>query len=291
MKKLTILLITAVFTLATSAFAGGMIGVKYGTGELDGNSKAYTAGSTTVAAQSGSKDNEFGAIFAEVNIKSSPISVGLEYVPFDADISLNGSTSGASANVSDYTTVYALAMQELTNFSVYAKLGYSMADIGTVKPNDGQTTAITAGSDSLEGMMYGVGVQSKELPFGLVARAEYTYTEFDDISVTTTSNGSASTSFYLQLIPYVTSLSISLHSEFFNERKIFNRIYKCSQHPLVQSQDCVFNVIIMNEPNTRISLYEEFCVKHNIYYTVQNIKSNQPVKLQQPKHKTEYNFQ
>ena len=40
--------------------------------------------------------------------------------------------------------------------------------------------------------MYGVGVQSKELPFGLVARAEYTFTEFDDISVTTTSNGSAS---------------------------------------------------------------------------------------------------
>ena len=115
------------------------------------------------------------------------------------------------------------------------------------------------------------------------------YKNVNNIGIT--SNGSASTSFYLQLIPYVTSLSISLHSEFFNERKIFNRIYKCSQHPLVQSQDCIFNVIIMNEPNTRIRLYEEFCVKHNIYYTVQNIKSNQPVKLQQPKHKTEYNFQ
>ena len=30
MKKITILLITAIFTLATSAFAGGMVGVKYG---------------------------------------------------------------------------------------------------------------------------------------------------------------------------------------------------------------------------------------------------------------------
>ena len=75
--------------------------------------------------------------------------------------------------------------------NVYAKLGYSMADIGTVKANDGQTT-INSNSDSLEGIMYGVGVQSKELPFGIVARAEYTFTEFDDISVTTTSNGSAS---------------------------------------------------------------------------------------------------
>ena len=191
MKKLTILTFSILFTISTSAFAGGMIGVKYGNGDLEGNAKSYTAGSTSYAAESGSKDNEFGAIFAEVNIKESPISVGLEYVPFDADISLNGDASGVSANVSDYTTLYALAMHELNEVSVYAKLGYSMADIGTVKPNDGQTT-INSSSDSLEGMMYGVGVQSKELPFGLVARAEYTFTEFDDISVTTTSNGSAS---------------------------------------------------------------------------------------------------
>ena len=190
MNKFSILILSALLTLTTSVFAGGMVGVKVGTGELDGSSKAYTAGSTTYAAESGSKDNKFGAIFAEVNLLESPISVGLEYVPFDADISLNGNQSGVSANVSDYTTIYALAMHELTKFNVYAKFGYSKADIGTVKPNDAATT-INSNSDSLEGMMYGVGLQSKELPFGLVARAEYTFTEFDDISVTTTSNGSA----------------------------------------------------------------------------------------------------
>jgi len=190
MKKLTILIFSILFTLSTTAFAGGMIGVKYGNGDLEGNAKSYTAGSTSYAAESGSKDNEFGAIFAEVNIKESPISVGLEYVPFDADISLNGDNANVSANVSDYTTIYALAMHELSNFSVYAKLGYSQADIGTIK-NDDTTTAVNSKSGELEGMMYGAGIQSKELPFGLVARAEYTFTEFDDISVTTTSNGSA----------------------------------------------------------------------------------------------------
>ena len=190
MKKLTILTFSILFTISTSAFAGGMIGVKYGNGDLEGNAKSYTAGSTTYAAESGSKDNEFGAIFAEINIKESPISVGLEYVPFDADISLNGDNANVSANVSDYTTIYALAMHELSNFSVYAKLGYSQADIGTIK-NDDTTTTVNSKSGELEGMMYGAGIQSKELPFGLVARAEYTFTEFDDISVTTTSNGSA----------------------------------------------------------------------------------------------------
>ena len=190
MKKLTILIFSILFTLSTTAFAGGMIGVKYGNGDLEGNAQSYTAGSTSYAAESGSKDNEFGAIFAEINIKESPISVGLEYVPFDADISLNGDNANVSANVSDYTTIYALAMHELSNFSVYAKLGYSQADIGTIK-NDDTTTTVNSKSGELEGMMYGAGIQSKELPFGLVARAEYTFTEFDDISVTTTSNGSA----------------------------------------------------------------------------------------------------
>ena len=191
MKKITILFVSVLFTLTTSAFAGGMVGVKYGTGELDGSANSYVAGANTYAAQSGSKDSEFGAIFAEINIKESPISVGLEYVPLDADISLNGASSSVSANVQDYTTIYALAMHELTNFNVYAKLGYSMADIGTIKPSSGNTT-INSQSDSLEGIMYGVGIQSQELPYGLVARAEYTLTEFDDVSVTTTSNGSAS---------------------------------------------------------------------------------------------------
>ena len=191
MNKITTLLITAMFTLATSAFAGGMVGVKYGNGDLEGNAKSYVSGTNTYAAQNGSKDNQFGAIFAEINVKESPVSIGLEYVPFDADITLDGDASGASANVGDYTTLYALAMKEINEVSLYAKLGYSMADIGTVKANDGQTT-INSNSDSLEGMVYGVGVQSKEMPLGLVWRAEYNYTEFDDISVTTTSNGSAS---------------------------------------------------------------------------------------------------
>tara|TARA_B110000483_G_C17993825_1_gene464587 strand:- start:56 stop:691 length:636 start_codon:yes stop_codon:yes gene_type:complete len=191
MRKLTIILISALFTLSTSAFAGGMVGVKLGKGDLEGNKKSYTAGTTTYAGQTGSKDADFGAIFAEVNVMESPISVGIEYVPFDADISLDGKSSGVSANVQDYTTIYLMAMHELTNFNVYAKLGYSEADIGTVKPNDAETT-INSQSGTLEGMMYGFGVQSQVLPYGLVARAEYTFTEFDNISVTTTSNGSAS---------------------------------------------------------------------------------------------------
>jgi opacity protein-like surface antigen len=190
MRKFTIILISALFALTSSAFAAGLVGVKLGQGYLEGNANAYTAGSNSYAAESGTKGSAFGAIFAEISVMESPISAGIEYVPFDADISLNGQNNTVSANLSDYTTVYALAAHEISDeLSVYAKIGYSMAEIGAVKPNDAATT-VNSQSDSLEGMVYGFGFQS-ELPMGIVARAEYTYTDFDEISVTTTSHGSS----------------------------------------------------------------------------------------------------
>ena len=194
MKKITILIVSALFALTTSAFAvGGMVGVKLGQGYLEGNANSYTSGTNAYPAESGTKGSPFGAIFAEVNIQESPVSVGIEYVPFDADISLNGQQNTVSANVDHYTTVYLLAMHELAGFNVYAKLGYSQANIATVIPNDAATT-VNSQSDSLEGIMGGFGFQSQELPFGLVARAEYTLTQFDQIQITTTSNGSTSVS-------------------------------------------------------------------------------------------------
>ena len=193
MKKLSILSFCTLFAFSTAALAGGMIGFKVGSGDLEGSKKSYTAGTNTYAAQTGKKDADFGAIFAELNINEGPVSIGLEYVPFDADLSLDGAQTGVSANVDEYTTFYVVAMHDLSAFSIYAKAGLSSADIGTIKHGspDG-TTTVNSQSTSLDGSMLGLGIQSKELPFGLVARIEYTLTEFDDIEVNTTSNGSAS---------------------------------------------------------------------------------------------------
>jgi len=44
----------------------------------------------------------------------------------------------------------------------------------------------------LEGPMIGVGIQTGAFGPGMVARFEATVTDYDDVSVTTTSNGSAS---------------------------------------------------------------------------------------------------
>ena len=175
--------------LTTSAQSAGLVGIKIGGGELNGENDAYTAGDTNVAAQSGDVSNEYGAIFAELGLGDGPISVGVEYVPFEADIRLDKGESSSGANVSDATTLYALFGKEAGAGSVYLKAGYFMADVTVVQ--DAQTT-VNSHDDKLEGPMIGIGFQSEANNIGLIFRGEVTYTELDSVSITTTSNGSTS---------------------------------------------------------------------------------------------------
>ena len=170
MKKVISILFASLL-FAASAHAGGMIGVKYGNGDLEGTQNAYTAGSTTYNAQTQSEDHEFAAIFAEVGIGDSPISLGLEYIPFTATVTVDGNSSDSHLELSEHTTIYALLSKGLGEGSVYLKAGYAMADIGNVTANYA-TTTVNSFDDSLEGPMLGIGVQSGLLgDAGLVARA------------------------------------------------------------------------------------------------------------------------
>lgn len=199
MKKILSILFGASLLLATSAQAGGVFGIKYGNGELDATKNAYTAGETTYAAASKAKDHEYGAIFAEIEIPAiDGLSLGIEVIPFTATIMLeNVKEAQTGAELSDHRTLYGQYMYSMGSGGVYVKAGYAMADIGNVTQTknssvDSQITTVNSQSDSMEGPMLGIGFQTNELVDGLVARLEATYTDYDDISVTTTSNGSTS---------------------------------------------------------------------------------------------------
>ena len=182
-KIVSILFASIIFT--TSAYAGGLIGLKVGNGDLEGT-KLQTTNTLAPhdAKTSGSKDNMYGAIFGEININESPLNLGFELVPLTGTISVVNDDSDASVEVSNLRTIYALAAREIGGGSVYAKLGYSEADIDNAKQSNG-TTTITSFSDALEGPMIGIGFQTGEYN-GLVFRAEATLTEFDDVEVKTT---------------------------------------------------------------------------------------------------------
>ena len=192
MKKIISILFASLF-LSVTAHAGGMIGIKYGTGELEGTKEAYTAGSNSYSSETKDVSNEYGEIFAELNIGDTPMSVGVAFIPYTATISVDGNSSDSHLELSDHTTIYALLSRGVGSgdASAYFKVGYAMADIGNVKANY-TTTTINSNSSELDGIMLGVGLQSPELALGMVARVETTWIDYDDVSVTTTSNGSTS---------------------------------------------------------------------------------------------------
>ena len=183
-KIVSILFASIIFT--TSAYAGGLIGLKVGNGELEATRATIvnTPATLNEAADTQNVDHLYGAIFGELNINDGPLNLGFELVPLSGTISVATDNTDASAEVGNLRTIYALAAREVGGGSVYAKLGYSEADIDNAKQSAGGTT-ITSFTDALEGPMIGIGFQTGEYN-GLVFRAEATLTEFDDVEVKTT---------------------------------------------------------------------------------------------------------
>ena len=187
MKKILSIIFSSIF-LMSSAQAGGMIGVKAGFGELEGDRTQDAKFGTA----SGSVDHEYGAIFAEVETGAG-FSVGLEYIPIEATIDTKATTAADShANISDHKTLYVL----VPFGNLYGKIGYSHADVSvTANYNDAgaSSTVVNSHSDAIEGPMIGIGAQfDSPIPFLDVLRLETTYTDYDEMSITTTNtNGTA----------------------------------------------------------------------------------------------------
>jgi hypothetical protein len=188
MNKILTTVLAFFLLSSTSAFSAGKVGFKVGFGELDANKKSYTAGGTTYAAQSVVRTKWMAAIFGEVDIAPvQGLAVGLEYIPLEAEISLERKEGDTSATVDNAATAYAMYK---TPVGIFVKAGYFQADISSVKnPN---TTTLNNQSDKLEGPMLGIGYETPELSNGITLRVEGTHVDLDEISITTTSNGSAS---------------------------------------------------------------------------------------------------
>ena len=189
MKKILSILIASSF-LAFSANAGGMIGVKVGTGTVDGK-KTVDPSHGVATNTSGSKDSEYAAIFLEADV-SDMVSLGIELVPMEGIVDSNAAArSDTQVTVSDLVTVYALV--PFGDTPLYGKIGYGHADLSVVA--NYATTTVGSHTDALEGPMIGIGAQfDSPIPFLDVIRVEGTYYKFDELSITTTNtNGTADT--------------------------------------------------------------------------------------------------
>ena len=193
-------ILTVFFTFSVSADTN--IGVSISAANMDAtgshttNSSSGGSGGTAVN-RSGSADFEMASFFVEKEVEAGglTVAIGLDMVPFTAQVEklTDGRGFDSTIEVGNLMTAYIQPMFDVGNVTLFLKAGMASAglDITDVSRQATNTASGTASTDSdqnksLEGHMYGAGIQSDAM--GGFVRLEATMTDFDEISHTN-SNG------------------------------------------------------------------------------------------------------
>ena len=193
---------------------------------IDGTAKdTQTTGAGAIVAQtrgatSADADFPFGSIFVEyakTMNKDLDLIIGLDYVPFKAEIESKsfsdssieagpGATTGtrtAKLELENYATLYLQPTYKIGGATaVYGKVGYIHGDVKISGSNTATSSTINA-KDTLNGYTVGLGVQHN-IDKNLFVRLEGNFTAHDDVTAT----DSKSTKFTADSEMYAGKISI-----------------------------------------------------------------------------------
>ena len=202
----TALLLTSISSVALAD--NWNVGASASYGNLDGTASDTQIGPSgangTVAqtrgAKSGDADFPFASIFleyAKTVDKDLDIIVGLDYVPFKAEIdsksfadtSLEGGptdaagTRKAKLELENYATLYLQPTYKIGGgTAVFGKVGYIHGDVKISGSNTATGSTINA-TDTLNGYVVGLGVQHN-INKNVFVRLEGSYTDHDSVTAT-----------------------------------------------------------------------------------------------------------
>jgi len=199
MKKI-VLSILFLLGLISNSYATGSAGFTISTADVKSTVKDdIDSNGTTDTTKNLSNDVTFASIFFEKAVNEN-MSVGIDFIPFEAEFESRSTTqttrattgdtdtSGTNkgnADVSRHLTFYVQPQKEITSgLKVFGTLGLVRADVES-KVQSVSSTDKTV-DQSLDGTKLGLGLK-KETGFGFV-KLEYSETDYDDISATTGNN-------------------------------------------------------------------------------------------------------
>ena len=199
MKKL-VLSIIFLLGFSTTVYATGSVGFTLSTGDVKSGLKDdIDNNGSTDTTKNLSNDISFGSIFFEKALNDN-MSVGLDFIPFEAEFESRSTTQSSikekgsstttgtnkgTADVSRHLTFYVQPQKEIRDgLKVFGTLGLVRADVES-KVQSVSSTDKTVEQD-LEGIKLGLGLK-KETGFGFI-KLEYSETDYDDVSVTTSNN-------------------------------------------------------------------------------------------------------
>ena len=199
----TALLLTSISSVALAD--NWNVGASASYANIDGTARdtQVTGGGAVVAqtrgATGGDADFPFGSIFleyAKTMDKNLDLIIGLDYVPFKAEIdsrsfsdtSLEASTTGtgtrtAKLELKNYATLYLQPTYKIGGgTAVYGKVGYIHGDVKISGSNAATSSTINA-TDTLNGYTVGLGVQHN-INKNVFVRLEGNFTAHDDVTAT-----------------------------------------------------------------------------------------------------------
>ena len=198
MKKL-VLSIIFLLGFATTSYATGSVGLTISSADVKSTVKDDIDSDGSIdTTKNISNDVTFASIFIEKAV-SDNMSVGIDFIPFEAEfesrsttqVSLKDSsttTSGTNkgtADVSRHLTFYLQPQKEIRDgLKVFGTLGLVRADVESVVQSVSSTDKTV--EQDLDGVKLGLGLK-KETGFGFI-KLEYSETDYDDISATTSNN-------------------------------------------------------------------------------------------------------
>ena len=198
MKKL-VLSIVLLLGFVSNSYATGSVGVTFSNADVNSTVKDdIDNNGSTDTTKNLSNDVTFASIFFEKALNEN-MSVGLDFIPFEAEFESRSttqsslktagtSTSGTNkgtADVSRHLTFYVQPQKEIRDgLKVFGTLGLVRADVESKVQSISSTDKTV--DQSLDGMKLGLGLK-KETGFGFV-KLEYSETDYDDISATTSND-------------------------------------------------------------------------------------------------------
>ena len=200
MKKL-VLSIIVLLGFATTSYAQVSVGFTVSSADVESTvTDDIDNNGSTDTTKDLSNDVVFGSVFLERAL-SDNMSIGVDFIPFEAEFesrsttqsSLKATANGAAtsgtnkgtADVSRHLTFYLQPQKEIRDgLKVFGTLGLVKADVESTVQSVSSTNKTV--EQSLDGMKLGLGLK-RETGFGFI-KLEYSQTDYDDISATTSNN-------------------------------------------------------------------------------------------------------
>ena len=197
-NSLKIIAVGALSMFVTSAaIAGGAIGITVGTASVDASGHESLKTTANKTTHSTSKDVTVASVFIENTNEDSGITVGIDYIPYNAEAGKGANTGDDDIETSGTNTVNVDFKHHVTlyvektvgDLGLYVKAGLSQVTLVT---NDSLSTGAKYPNEDMSGYVLGIGFK-RDLTNGIFFKLSGEYSKYDGATFKSTGSDAVTT--------------------------------------------------------------------------------------------------